>query len=192
MSLQHQKCLFSVALWLMFLLPAAMAQTPDGTGKEKIFAGAKTFSWLSLPKGDWNPMGQYRFAAKEVQQRADEILANKGYQRVEEGADLWVVFYGSNEERLKIQAGPYMQWGPEGWLFSWGNTKHYGRKGPRNLLVIDVIDAKTGELLWQGSTRKRIHGGPVRYQKKISRVVAGLLEDLPTKVWHGKRLGHHP
>jgi hypothetical protein len=130
-------------------------------------------------------MDQYPFAANKVRDHVLDLMSDKCYRFTEKNADFYIVFYGSTKDRLAAPRGAYREWRTDGWVFSWGDAKPYKTYRKKCRLVIDVISADTGELVWRGSTRKRIQAGRGQYQKKIGKAVAELFEAFPERLHAG-------
>lgn len=74
--------------------------------------------------------------------------------------------------------GFYGMWG---WGFGMGMHPRWSSEHNEGSLVIDVVDAKTSKLIWQGMGEGVMVDSPKRKQKQIPRLVGEILKDFPPK-----------
>jgi hypothetical protein len=77
-------------------------------------------------------------------------------------------------------------YGAYGWhdpygAYGWGPISHEIRDVRYDTLRIDMIDAKTGELLWRGQGVKRVNPGwkPEKVDRKVNQLVTKVLANFP-------------
>lgn len=144
-------------LALAFLLLAACASRPPYEFDETAsFAQYETFAWLAPTHSKEevsisHPVLDSPLLARRVQQAVTTELQEKGFRQAETDPDFFVTYHTAQAERE--YHGSYLQLG-------------YGRFGPRlgsaiavdmwprtfeeGTLIIDIVDADTGELVWRG------------------------------------------
>lgn len=148
-----------------------------------------TYNWI-VPdmKTNQNPMYNSSFSRRRVQSAFDTALAEKGLRRESQNPDLLLQFhtYTQRVRRNYYGGGGYpmmMGWG----RFGWGMPYYggyglggypYSSTGTDGTLILDVVDAKTGDIIWQ----KAISGdvsNPNRLDKQINKGVKKLMKDFP-------------
>jgi len=107
----------------------------------------------------------------------DEMTA-KGFTK-SETPDLLVNFFTKSTEQLNVnQYGPSWGWG---WGFGpmayWGGTSVYTNTEGR--LFIDLVDAKTKQLVWQGEGAGILTKDPERKDEVIKDFVNKILAQYP-------------
>lgn len=88
---------------------------------------------------------------RRIADALDQSLKERGYKPVTQGeADLIVRFFTDARDRQQIQSNNMM--GPWGWGWGgWGMPNQvYSRNYEENRVVINVIDARTNDIVWQG------------------------------------------
>jgi len=74
-------------------------------------------------------------------------------------------------------------WGPTAWYWAsgWGVTTVEARNIQHNTLVIDMVDAKTGQLLWRGKGVSQVnpHWKRDKIDKEVNEMVVKVLRNLP-------------
>jgi hypothetical protein len=155
---------------------------------------AKTYNWI-VPdmKKNQNPMYSSSYSRQLIQRALDAALNNKGLVRETQHPDLLLQFHTYTQRVRKNYYGggyPMMGYPMMGFgRFGWG-TPYYGGFGyggypssttsTDGTLVLDVVDAKTGNIIWQ----KAISGdvtNPNRLDKRISKGVKKLMKDFPVR-----------
>lgn len=88
---------------------------------------------------------------RRIADALDQSLKARGYKPVTQGeADLVVRFFTDARDRQQIQSNNTMS--PWGWGWGgWGYPNQvYSRQYEENRVVINVIDARTNDIVWQG------------------------------------------
>lgn len=86
---------------------------------------------------------------RRIAETLEKEMQVRGYRPVVGGeADLVVRFFADSKDRQQIQSNPGM-WNP--W-WGWGgmNNQVYSRNYEENRVVVNVYDARTNEIIWQG------------------------------------------
>lgn len=117
---------------------------------------------------------------KRILRAIDHELSMKGMSK-SENPDLMVSFFTKESERVDVYNNNFgwgwgwnPWWGP-GW---WGNTVSRTTEG---VLYIDLIDAKTNDLVWQGIGRANLitSGDVEKKVKRIQEIVHEILAKYP-------------
>jgi hypothetical protein len=134
-----------------------------------------------------------------VDRRVDEAicasLTARGLVEVQDNPDVFVVPSRSTETRQQVTSyntgwpyygGWYGGWGYGGWgywgpAWNWGTTYVDVRDLRYDTLVIDIQDAKTGELVWRGTGTRRVHSHwkADDIDKKVQKTVAKIMSNFP-------------
>lgn len=143
------------------------------------FSSLKSFNWLEgtvMSKKDaLKPDG---LVAKRVKEATISELERKGYVFVKtESPDFFVIVHTGVEDRIDITRWGYTyarRWGP----FGRRTTVSKYREGT---LFIDIINARTKELIWRGSgtSPMNVAKTPEERDQFINDVVEKILENFP-------------
>jgi hypothetical protein len=161
-------------------------------------AAVRTYNWI-VPdmKKNQNPMYSSNYSRQRIQKALDEALASKGLMRDTQNPDLLLQFHTYTQRvRRNYFGGGYPMmgypmmgfarygWGyPYGWGMPYGGGYGYGNRTSNTTdgtLVLDLVDAKTGDIIWQ----KEVTGdvtNPNNLDKKINKGVRKLMKDFPVK-----------
>jgi hypothetical protein len=102
--------------------------------------------------------------------------------------DLWVVTHVSVGTELSVSAttfgyGGYPGWG--GWT-GWGGltpgiatTSVNVNEIPKGELLVDLVDAESGELVWRGIASGTVKSSPDRSERQINKKVKKMFRDFP-------------
>lgn len=100
---------------------------------------------------------------------------------VAENPDLIVNVKANHKKVNDIQSNrPYGMWGwggPYGWGIGAGRTWNYNYN--EGALVLDIIDARTQKLVWQGKGSGIAVDSPKAKQKEIPAIVAEIMANYP-------------
>ena len=156
----------------------ASVQLNSYAARNADFAAYRTYTWAASdrlitgdPRLDNNP-----FFRHTLQSSVERRLNTKGLEKRETGtADLNVHFHASVSQQLDV--GAYdREFGPcdaaecEPFVFDEGT------------IVIDLVDARTGNLVWRGWTKERIDGvidNQDRLEERVEKAVFRIIEQLP-------------
>lgn len=151
------------------------------------FAALETYTWQT----DHQPQtGDIRvdntLLDARIRSAVDQSLSGKGFRKVgEDVADFHVAYTYQISNRIESDNVTY------GFGFGGGGGGRYGgigidtaggvREYDEGLLVIDLLDASTGELLWRGNGTSRVdqHPKPEEAEKRIYQVVEKILSQFP-------------
>jgi uncharacterized protein DUF4136 len=189
-AMKHSIGLVSVLLGLMSVPVAAIAQqvTYD-FDKSTNFARLHSFTLKEGEESD-NPLVDQR-----IEDAIVGALSARGMRKVDENADVFVVPARTTEMRKEVTAyntgywpyygSGYWGYGPGywGWGGGWGGPTTYVEERNRqyDTIVINMVDAKTGVLLWRGKGVKRVHSHwePDTVDKKVRKTVTKILSNFP-------------
>jgi hypothetical protein len=120
----------------------------------------------------------------------DAELAAKGFQKAESNPDVFVVYHVAFDKQKDIStysSGSGGGYGPYGWGWGggWagGTTTTQVRDILIGTLVIDLADAKQGQLAWRGMGVKEVdtQAKPEKRDKSINNAVKKIFKNYPPK-----------
>jgi hypothetical protein len=159
----------SVMLGLVFLL-AVVARADKVTSDYDHtvnFAQYKTFIWIHEPEtGD-------PFMAQRIMNSVNTQLQLRGMRQVSEGADLAVGANLASEEKHTWET--YYSGSDWGWGGGWATTEV--RTYEVGTLTVDLFDAESHKVIWQGVGIDKIDAKPEKetkdYRKQIEKMFRG-------------------
>ena len=168
-----------------FLLMAAYANGQDvhyNYDRGANFAAYKTYQWVEIPGGAVPD----QLIDQAIKQAADEQLAQKGLNKVESNADLYVGYqFVLNLEKsisLRDTGGAGVGWGWDPWG---GGRNVQGQTStiPVGILLMDLYDIGKEKLVWRGDAVKTINlkKDPDKNYKNLQKVMAKLFKNYPPK-----------
>ena len=173
------------ALIALLLTPAlVMAQKVSyDFDKTATFAAFKTYALK-----DGTPVGQ-ALIDERIVAALDKELALKGLTKVEADPDVFVVYHVAFDKQQDISSyssGYGGGYGPYGW--GWGGGMSTTTTQVRDILmgtlVIDLADARKGQIAWRGMGVKEVQtqANPEKRDKSINEAVKKILKNYPPKV----------
>jgi len=120
---------------------------------------------------------------KRILYALDATMPTKGFSKSENPDVLINVF---TKERERVNVNNNMGWGP-GWGLGWGWGIGWGMgmaftqttTTPEGTLYIDIVDAKTKELVWQGIGTGYLTTNYEKKDERIAEFVSKILEKYP-------------
>jgi hypothetical protein len=181
-----QKRLFAAAIALALTPALLLAQKVSyDFNKSANFAGYKTYAFK-----DGTKVGQQLIDDRIVAAIESELGA-KGLTKATAEPDVYVVYHVAFDKEKDIStyssgyAGGYGAYG-WGWGGGWGGgtTTTQVRDILIGTMVIDVADAKQGQLAWRGMGVKEVNtqAKPEKRDKSISEAVKKIFKNYPPKV----------
>jgi hypothetical protein len=174
-------------MFAVLLAPALLVAQKVSYDYEKTanFASFKTYAHK-----DGTKVGQ-QLIDDRIVDAIDTQLAAKGFTKVEANPDVFVVYHVAFDKQKDISTfssgygggyGPYgWGWGGGGW--AGGTTTTQVRDILVGTLVIDVADAKKGQLAWRGMGVKEVNtqAKPEKRDKSINDAVKKIFKNYPPK-----------
>jgi hypothetical protein len=118
---------------------------------------------------------------KRILYAIDEVMATKGFTK-SENPDILVSIFTKERERVDVYNNAGFGWG---WGWGWGWNPWWGMNytsvstTPEGTLFIDIIDAKTKELIWQGEGIGYLTKNVDKKDERIREFVAKILAQYP-------------
>jgi len=173
------------ALALLLVPTVALAQkTSYDYEKTADFTAYKTYAFKS-----GTPVGQELIDARLVS-AIETQMAAKGFTKSDSNPDVFVVYHMAFDKEKDISTyssgygGGYGAYG-WGWGGGWagGTTTTQVRDILVGSLVIDLADAKKGQLVWRGMGVKEVNtqANPEKRDKSINSAVQKIFKNYPPK-----------
>ncbi|HZH68949.1 MAG TPA: DUF4136 domain-containing protein, partial [Flavobacteriaceae bacterium] len=117
---------------------------------------------------------------KRILRAIDGELSAKGFQK-SENPTMLISFFTKAKERVDVYQN-HFGWGGMwgwGWGHPWGMGSTSVTTTTEGSLYIDIIDASTNELVWQGMGTTALSQNREKKEKQIKEVVKKILEKYP-------------
>ena len=165
-----------VLLAIAALPSTASASVDVGFDSSVDFSGYKTYAW---GEGGWVAMKSMTEA--NIHKSVEQELKGKGFTKVESQPDLHVITYasGTSDQSMDAIGFAYV---PNTWT-AWFSAATTSRTVTKGRLVVDLVDAKTGQLVWRGIATENLGLDPNTQStgKKVFKVVKKMFEEYPPK-----------
>lgn len=114
---------------------------------------------------------------KRILYAIDDVMATKGFAK-SETPDLLISIFTKEREVVDVYQnyGFGLGWG---WGPGWGMGYSRAITTPEGTLFIDIIDAKTKELIWQGQGTGYLSSNTDKKEERIKEFVSKILEQYP-------------
>lgn len=118
---------------------------------------------------------------KRILRAIDAEMTAKGFQKSENPTMLISIFTKA-KERVNVYQNHYGWGGPWGWGWGhpWGGTSV--SRTTEGTLYIDIIDAQTNELVWQGMGTAPLARDMEQKDARIKEIVQKILEKYPPQL----------
>ncbi|MCU4188960.1 DUF4136 domain-containing protein [Flavobacterium sp. HXWNR29] len=142
--------------------------------KKATFTNYKTYAYLKsgVDKAEISDLDK-----KRILYSIDEVMATKGFSK-SENPDVLISIFTKERERVDIYQNYGFGWGWNPW---WSMGYSNVTTTPEGTLFIDVIDAKTKELVWQGEGSGYLTKNTDKKDARIKEFVSKILEQYPPK-----------
>ncbi len=165
-------------LGIFLLNSCASVSVNTDYDKKANFASFKTYAYSksSIDKLEISDLDK-----KRILYAIDAAMPTKGFSK-SETPDLLVSLFTKERERVNIYNN--MGWGfgggfGWGWGPNWGMGYTNTTTTPEGTLYIDLIDAKTKELVWQGIGTGYLTTNAEKKDARIAEFVSKILEKYP-------------
>jgi hypothetical protein len=181
--MQKRRVIGGVAALLLVPVLAVAQKTSYDFSKSANFASFKTYAMK-----DGTKVGQ-QLIDDRIVSAIDTALAAKGLTKATANPDVFVVYHVAFDKQKDIStfssgyAGGY---GPYGWGWGgggMGSTTTQVRDIVVGTLVIDMADAKAGQVVWRGMGVKEVdtQAKPEKRDKSITNAVNKIFKNYPPK-----------
>ncbi len=173
------KALKFIPLLLLVAVAASCSSVRVATDYDRKadFNAYNTFAFYKpgIDKAEINDLDK-----KRILRAIDAELSAKGFVKNKE-ADLLVSIFTKERERVDVYNNNFgYGWGWRPWYYG-GYYSNSVSRSTEGSLYIDLIDAKTNELVWQGigSARLVTHGDIEDKEERIREIVKEILAEYP-------------
>jgi hypothetical protein len=143
--------------------------------KESDFTKLKTYDWMPIPQNV--PVREQ--VVQNVKSAANKQLEAKGFVVKPEQPDFLIAMHGQRETKTEV-----INWGE---TYSRSELYYYGLSSREvftsieGTLTLDVIDATTKKMVWQGTASSALRPDPTPQQqeKTLNKAVEGMLKYFP-------------
>jgi hypothetical protein len=146
------------------------------------FSSYTTYGWLDREDSIEELLPDHlRMRLRRV---TEEVLAEKGLEPAPAPpqTDLLLTYHFGASEEFQVNYMPYSPYRPWGYGYWGGYAGGYTeiRQYTEGTLVLDIVDARTHQLVWFGSITREVRStNPPG--KRIEKAVSKLLKDFPPK-----------
>jgi hypothetical protein len=149
-------------------------------------SGYKTYMWYAGKMPDDDALSANPLVKKRVATGVDQVLQEKGFSiGTEDAYDFVVIIHAGNKEKMQVTNYGYGGYGYGRYGRGWGGYGGYGGTDvyqyDETTLVIDIVDAKSKEMVWRGTVTGVVKDNPSREEQEhnIHNVVTKMLSDFP-------------
>jgi hypothetical protein len=142
--------------------------------KKVSFTNYKSYAYLKIgiDKAEISDLDK-----KRILNSIDEVMLSKGFSK-SENPDVLISIFTKERERVDVYQNYGFGWG---WNPYWGMGFNSVYTTPEGTLFIDIIDAKSKELVWQGEGSGYLTKNTEKKDARIKEFVSKILEQYPPK-----------
>ncbi len=140
--------------------------------KKVSFTNYKSYAYLKsgIDKAEISDLDK-----KRILNSIDEVMQSKGFSK-SENPDVLISIFTKERERVDVYQNYGFGWG---WNPYWGLGYSNVTTTPEGTLFIDIIDAKSKELVWQGEGSGYLTKNTEKKEARIKEFVSKILEQYP-------------
>lgn len=164
----------SVFFLVIILASCSSVRVNADYDKKANFTNYKTFAYLKsgIDKVEISDLDK-----KRILNSIEEVMISKGFTK-SENPDILISIFTKERERVDVYQNYGFGWG---WNPYWGMGYTNVMTSPEGTLFIDIIDAKTKELVWQGEGSGYLTKDVEKKDARIKEFVTRILEQYPPK-----------
>ena len=163
-------------LLALFILASCSSVRVNSDYDKKVnFNNYKTYAFL---KSGVDKVEISDLDKKRILRSIDEVMSTKGFTK-DSNPDLLISIFTKEKERVDIYNSYGFGWG---WNPYWGMNYTNVSTTPEGVLYIDLIDAKTKELVWQGEGSGNLTKDTNKKDERIYTFVSKILEQYPPEI----------
>src|SRR5712675_1486766 len=171
----HNKMLVSIATFFVFVA-ASFAQVKTDYDHNANFGQYKTYSWAKVQTKD--PL-----MVDRIKDAVNAALTAKGWTQVDSGGDVSVGAVEITQQQQTLNTfydgfGGGRRWGGFGGFGDATTTTETYKVGS---LVVDLLDAKTRNLIWRGSSSDTLSDNADKNTKHLDKGVQKMFAHFPPK-----------
>ncbi len=173
------KTLKLIPLFALFILASCSSVRVNADYDKKVdFNKYKTYAYIkaSIDKVEISDLDK-----KRILHSIDDAMTNKGFSK-SENPDMLISIFTKESQRVDVYNnnmwGMGFGWG-WGWNPYWGMNYNSVYTTPEGTLFIDIFDAKTKEMIWQGEGSGYLTKNVDKKDARIKEFVDKILEQYP-------------
>lgn len=174
----QRRVLFFLLVPFLFILGCDLSTSVD-YDREADFSQISSFGWTGKQNPEINDLVHNRIVNALRSQ-----LEAKGLRLVDSNPDVFVTYYGDDNERTVIDTthsgygyGP--GWGWAGAGMGMGSSTTTVRTYKEGTIIVDIYWAGDKQLIWRGTVTGTISDNPQKNEKNIVKGIAKLFEKYP-------------
>lgn len=170
------KTLKLLSLFGLFLLASCSSVYVNADYDKKAnFGSYKTYAFLKsgIDKAEISDLDK-----KRILYAIDDAMAAKGFTK-SESPDMLISIFTKERERVDMYQSYGFGWGWNPW---WGVNYNHPVTSTEGTLLIDILDAKTKELVWQGKGSGYLTQNVEKKDERIKEFVTKILEKYPPQL----------
>lgn len=167
------KTLKLFSLFVLFILASCSSVYVNSDYDKKAnFSSYKTYAFLKsgIDKAEISDLDK-----KRILYAIDDAMAAKGFTK-SENPDILISIFTKERERVDMYQSYSFGWGWNPW---WGMNYNRPVTTTEGTLLIDVLDAKSKELVWQGKGSGYLTQNVDKKDARITEFVTKILEKYP-------------
>lgn len=145
------------------------------------FSRLRTYDWMKVP-----PSSQTSpFVLDRIKTATDRVLHAKGYQQTSNNPDFLLAAHAGQQSKIQVTDWGYgYGYAPRARRYRGGRYRGGGLdvyEYHEGTLILDVVDARSKNLIWRGTATGTIDPGatPEKKTQKIDDAVQEVLRDFP-------------
>ncbi len=171
-----KKAFLALALGLLAAGCSTLEVNHDFDGQAN-FAQYRSYAWVPTPSAH-QPASQ--LVAQRIERAIVDELGAKGLQENAGSPDLLVAYHTGTKDKIQVTDWGYT-YGSYYW--GWGGRSVDVYQYEEGTLVVDLVDAKTKQLVWRGWATGTVDRtqSPEAIEAKINDAVAQIMKRYPPK-----------
>lgn len=174
------KALKLIPVVLLFIVASCSSVRVNADYDKKAnFSNYKTYAYLksSIDKAEISDLDK-----KRILRSIDHVMTEKGFSK-SETPDMLVSIFTKETERVDVYNNAGFGWG-----FGWGWNPYWGMNYNRTsitregTLFIDILDAKSKDMIWQGEGSGYLTKNTDKKDERIMEFVSKILEQYPPTI----------
>ncbi|MGV7107459.1 DUF4136 domain-containing protein [Flavobacterium sp. U410] len=143
--------------------------------KKANFDSYKTYAYLKsgVDKAEISDLDK-----KRILYAIDDVMSSKGFSKSDQ-PDVLISIFTKERERVDVYQNYGFGWG---WNPYWGANYSTVSTTPEGTLFIDIIDARTKELVWQGEGTGYLTTNTEKKEERIKEFVSKILAQYPPTI----------
>lgn len=158
---------------IFFLISCSSVRVNVDYDKKANFSAYKSYAYFKsgIDKAEISDLDK-----KRILYAIDDAMATKGFTK-SESPDVLISIFTKEREVIDVYQNYGWGWGP-----SWGMGYSRTTTTPEGTLFIDIFDAKTKELVWQGQGTGYLTTNTDKKEERIKEFVSRILEQYPPSI----------